>query len=1131
MKKTLLYILLALSPLSFIAQQKTAIKENLLNSSPLRRCGTFEKMQEIRALDPAAYDKNQLKQEQLIQNWIANNYNSKAKVVYTIPVVVQIFGATPNSSVTDNRVNEQLAVLNQDYRRLNTDAGNTPSVFQSIAADSEIEFCLATLDPQGNPTTGIVRKTSVNTPGSSDLWNTSQYLNLFVYTINGGVLGFTYLPSQAPNNAVHIGYQYFGKTGASSPFNKGRTATHEIGHWFNLEHIWADESACNADDGVSDTPQQKAENYGCPSYPQTTQSGGRCLTTDPSSMYMNYMDYTDDACMNMFSAGQKARMISAINTYRSGLLNNGKCGTVNPVPPVAAFTANSTTIAAGSCVNFSDQSTFSPTSWAWTFQGAATLSSTQQNPSNICYNDSGCFDVTLVVFNADGGDTLVKTCYINVVPQGSLPCDTVSSYKPTDTPTLLGSGGWGYVTGHNDYDDRAKAEYFTAPPAGFTIEGAKFWFAKAYAGSPGSSVDIKIWADNGGTPGTAIYSQTVPMSSLLIYPLETFINFTSPQTVTGNYFLGVEFSANGNPQDTVALISNAENETSPGTGWELWSDATWHAISEPSTGWGINLSQAIWALRCPNDSTTSNPPTAVFTADNISITEGSCVNFTNQSTGSPTSSVWIFQGAVTGSSTQQNPSNICYNDTGCFDVTLIVTNADGSDTLTKACYINVTPELVLTTCDTVSNYKPADTPTLLGSGGWGYVTGHNDYDDRAKADFFTALPAGFTIEGGKFWFAKADAGSPGSSVDIKIWADNSGTPGTAVYSQTVPISSLQVYPVETFIMFTSPQTVTGNYYLGVQFSANGSPQDTIALMSNADNQTNPGTAWELWSDGSWHPISEPNTGWGINISQGIWALRCPEDSGVVCNVAATTTSVTPACSQSNGSITVIPSGGISPYTYLWNNAQTTGTATGLAANNYQVTITDSTGCQAFITASLANTNGPSVSVNAVNASAYGVCDGSATATVSAGTTPYTYLWSNSATIASISGLCAGTYDLTVTDFNDCKATSSVTISEPVGINSSLAYDTEFRVFPNPSNGKITVTTGNFSGPVSVNIYNVIGERIISEKRGKISGSRLDFDLSNQDKGVYFIEIITKDKTSVKKISVLRQSNRIRKPRE
>ncbi len=590
--KKLLFIASAL-----VSFANTNFAQRKFKQPEIKRCYTHEKMMELRALNPDAYDKNQAKQEQILQNRIANNYNAKSQTIYTIPVVVQIFGAAANSAVTDNRVYEQIDVLTKDYRRLNSDTNQTPNDFKGIAADVEFEFCLATVDPQGNTTTGIVRKTGTSAPSQSDLWNTSNYLNLLVYNLGGSTLGYTYTPSTDPNNGVHISYQYFGKTGASSPFNKGRTATHEVGHWFNLEHIWADESQCSADDYVSDTPKQKAEYYGCPSYPQTA---GRCNTSDPSTMFMNYMDYTDDGCMNIFSAGQKARMVAAINQYRPNVFNNGKCGNI-ATPPSAAFTANQTTITEGACVNFNDQSTGSPTSWSWTFQSGTPSSSTTQNPPNICFNDTGCYDVTLIVSNTDGSDTLVQTCYINVVPQGTQICDTVSNYKLTDTPSLIGSAGWGYVTGHNDYDDRAKADYFTAPPSGYEITGAKFWFAKTYAGSTSSTIDVNIWSDNGGTPDTILYSQTVPLNQLQVYPNETFINFITSQTVTGNYYLGIQIAPDGTPQDTVALMSNADGETNPGTGWELWSDTTWHPISELNTGWGINLSQAIWVIRCPAD--------------------------------------------------------------------------------------------------------------------------------------------------------------------------------------------------------------------------------------------------------------------------------------------------------------------------------------------------------------------------------------------------------------------------------------------------------------------------------------------------------------------------------------------------
>jgi hypothetical protein len=140
--------------------------------------------------------------------------------------------------------------------------------------------------------------------------------------------------------------------GTAAPYHYGRTATHEVGHWLNLYHIWGDESACNADDNVSDTPKQKAENYGCPSYPQTTQSGGRCSTSDPSSMFMNYMDYTNDGCMNMFSSGQASRMqaLFASGGSRYALVSSLGCsapsggGTCN-IPASLSTTGIATTTA------------------------------------------------------------------------------------------------------------------------------------------------------------------------------------------------------------------------------------------------------------------------------------------------------------------------------------------------------------------------------------------------------------------------------------------------------------------------------------------------------------------------------------------------------------------------------------------------------------------------------------------------------------------------------------------------------------------------------------------------------------------------------------------------------------------
>lgn len=241
--------------------------------------------------------------------------------------------------------------MNEDFRRLNSDRFNTPSAFSSVAADIEIEFRLARIDPNGNPTTGITRtETSItgfswtqndvksSNTGGRNAWNTQRYLNIWVCNINQPipVLGYAQFPFDfaiSPNtDGVVIDYKYFGKEGNTvSPFNKGKTTTHEIGHWLNLFHIWGDDdiengicdtSECSGTDHVDDTPNQGERNYGCPSFPKVD-----CCTSSSSGvMFMNYMDYTDDACMNLFTNGQKERMRNLFESggVRESIKNSGQ---------------------------------------------------------------------------------------------------------------------------------------------------------------------------------------------------------------------------------------------------------------------------------------------------------------------------------------------------------------------------------------------------------------------------------------------------------------------------------------------------------------------------------------------------------------------------------------------------------------------------------------------------------------------------------------------------------------------------------------------------------------------------------------------------------------------------------------
>ncbi|MBE0641286.1 MAG: hypothetical protein IH599_04575, partial [Bacteroidales bacterium] len=384
------------------------------------RCGTMPHLEVLKAADPGLEERME-KLEQMTNAWLLNNSHKlkNTNEVITIPVVVHVVYANASQNVSDAQILSQIEALNKDYRRLNADAGNTPSIFQPVAADIEIEFCMASRDPNGNPTNGITRKQTTNTnftvfnnsvkfpaAGGTSPWDASSYLNLWVCKIQGGVLGYAQFPGGSPaTDGVVIDYQSFGTMGAATyPFNKGRTATHEVGHWLNLYHIWGDDNgACTGSDYVNDTPNQGAEYYNCPSYPKSS-----CGTED---MFMNYMDYVNDNCMNMFTQGQKARMLAAMNLWRSGLFTSLGCISE---PPVAQLASDATLTVPGCEVNFTDQSSGVVQSYQWTFENGSPATSNAPNPGPVVFGQVGQWDVTLIVGNPAGADTMFLDNYITV---------------------------------------------------------------------------------------------------------------------------------------------------------------------------------------------------------------------------------------------------------------------------------------------------------------------------------------------------------------------------------------------------------------------------------------------------------------------------------------------------------------------------------------------------------------------------------------------------------------------------------------------------------------------------------------------------------------------------------------------
>ena len=444
------------------------------NEPLVRKCASNEVLQQQLADDPARATALQQIENQTAAYILAQQKNggNNMQALVTIPVVFHVVYNTSAQNISDAKCIAQLNQLNLDFARMNSDAGNTPAAFAGLAVNTQIQFCLAQRDPSGNATTGIVHKSTTVTSfssndnvkrtanGGDNAWDATKYLNIWTCNLGGGLLGYAQFPGGSTStDGVVVLYSSVGSMaspGTASPYHLGRTATHEVGHWLNLRHIWGDESACNADDLVSDTPQQKAENYGCPSYPQTTQSGGRCSAADPSSMFMNYMDYTDDACMNMFSSGQASRMqaLFASSGARYSIMSSLGCtapsgGTCNVATGLAAssITSSSATLswaAVTGAVSYNVQ---------YRIVGAGTWTSTTSatNSKSITGLTASSTYEWQVQTVCSGGSSAYSTSS-NFTTGAAAACGTPSGVTAGSLTNTGATISWGTVTGALSYN-------------------------------------------------------------------------------------------------------------------------------------------------------------------------------------------------------------------------------------------------------------------------------------------------------------------------------------------------------------------------------------------------------------------------------------------------------------------------------------------------------------------------------------------------------------------------------------------------------------------------------------------------------------------------------------------------------
>lgn len=300
----------------------------------ISRCGTENAHQH-----DADFLQHQENEQRNFENFLQNESNQRTSAVtIEIPIVVHLltYAQNPESNISDAKIKSQIDILNADLGKTNSNLSSIVTEFKNLATDTKIRFKLATFDPQGKATTGIIRKASTkkmfayekheekySSMGGDDPWDQKNYLNVWIVNDisyggqSSGLLGRAQFPDDATprNDGLTVRYYGWGSVApVQQPYHLGRTATHEIGHWLGLKHIWGlteTDATCTDDDGITDTHKQQTQSSGCNKTKRT------CGVLN---MVQNYMDYSDDACLALFTPGQAAKMMYTMQTFRKEML-------------------------------------------------------------------------------------------------------------------------------------------------------------------------------------------------------------------------------------------------------------------------------------------------------------------------------------------------------------------------------------------------------------------------------------------------------------------------------------------------------------------------------------------------------------------------------------------------------------------------------------------------------------------------------------------------------------------------------------------------------------------------------------------------------------------------------------------
>ncbi|MFM9985629.1 MAG: M43 family zinc metalloprotease [Flavobacteriales bacterium] len=975
--------------------------------------------------------------------------------LYTLPVVVHIIhegeAYGTGSNITDEQVFSAITALNNDFRHTAGTNGDGAGV------DVNIEFCLAQRDPNGQPTTGIVRVNGSSVPLYADqgiessggggaveesvkalsTWPRASYVNIWVVNEienndgGSGIQGYAYFPINNPIDGIVLLHNAFGTVGNLKSYtNMNRTLTHEIGHYLGLYHTFHDTNACGAEancntggDRVCDTPVTTL-NSSC--------SSPACSGTQQVE---NYLDYTSQTCQDMFTEGQKLRMRTTLEVQRTSMISSLGC---QPVFTRDAGISMVTSPSGTNCVG-----TYTPQVILVNY-GSATLTSV-----TITYNLDGSGNST---YSWTGSLTSGSQATVNL---------------PAITPAIGSHTYYAWTSNPNGQSDQNTANDQSTNTFSITT---------------GAGASLVVTLDFFGGENTWVITDE---NDNILIEGGPYANNAQGTSITEELCLGAGCY-------TLTFYDQYGDGMGFTSGGFVLYDGNDNILVQQEDDWGDVSSNPF----CLVDIIPSgNPPVASFNIQDNSVCKNVQVDFTSTSTNTPTSYAWTFEGGTPATSAQQNPQNITWATNGTYDIALTATNQYGSHTYTCANCMTVyaDPTVTLTPtnplCNTgtgsianaVTGSSPftyawsngATTQNLTNANAGSHTVNVTSSQGCAKSQSATLTAPSAIAVTGTATNPSCNTGSNGSiavsstgGTGNKTYSWNTGATGATINNLaagtfTVTATDANGCTKTQAFTLTAPAAIaiTGTT---TNPSCSTSSNGSIAVSSTGGT----GSKTYSWNTGA--------TGASIsNLSAGSYTVTATDANG--CTKTQSFTITTPAAlsvsgtithplcnTGSNGSITASATGGTGNKTYSWSNGATGATANNLAAGTYTVTATDANGCTATQQFVLTNPSAITITGTATNATCNATNNGSIVVSATGGTGNKTFSWSNGATGATVSNLAAGGYTVTATDANGCIKTQSFTITSPAAI---AVTGTVTNVNCNgQSNGNIVATaTGGAGG--------------------------------------------------------------------